>query len=182
MHTTLKNSLPADCFGRPRGGFDRHGGNCRSGCLARLPGKQSERPVPLVPWGSAGADRQPRDKPGPMGLKRLPHLLVRLLRPGECRPEHLRGRDAAAASAPDGSGAVRHRPKQLPADPGDVLPEGLSSSDPALDHRSLRRWEIPEVVHGRGILVVVGERGQRSLLARMPTKASSIVLIRLYWL
>ena len=40
-----------------------------------------------------------------------------------------RARLGAAASAADGSRAVRHRPKQLPADTRHVLPEGVKLSE-----------------------------------------------------
>src|SRR5215217_3657399 len=52
----------------------------------------------LVPRGFPGADRESSCQPGDLGQQRVPHLLVRLSRTGQCRSEYLRGRGPAAAT------------------------------------------------------------------------------------
>jgi hypothetical protein len=73
--------------------------SCAAGFLARLSGGQPIRPMSLVPRGSPGADRQSSYEPCGLGLECLPHLLVRLFRAGECRPEYFRGRGSTSAAS-----------------------------------------------------------------------------------
>jgi hypothetical protein len=65
--------------------------SCAARFLARLSGGQPIRPMSLVPRGSPGADRQSSYEPSGLGFECLPHLLVRLFRAGQCRPEYFRG-------------------------------------------------------------------------------------------
>ena len=81
-------------IGQRRRGVSRDGrGPTRwsraAGQLARLSGGQPIGAMSLVSRGPTGADRQSSYEPGDLGLECLPHLLVRLLRAGQCRSKHL---------------------------------------------------------------------------------------------
>ena len=116
------------CDRRPRAWpRDRPGSTGRTraaGILARVSGRQPVRPVSLVPGGSYGADRQSSCESGDLGQQRVPHVLVRLSRAGQCRPEHLRGRiSAPAASAPSQPHSAASAGMVLgPVHPDDVVP------------------------------------------------------------
>ena len=70
-----------------------------AGLLARVSARQPIRPMPLVPRRSPGPDRQSPCEPSGLGQQRLPHLLVRVSRAGQCRSEHLRGRGSTRAAS-----------------------------------------------------------------------------------
>jgi hypothetical protein len=53
----------------------------------------------LVPRGPAATDRQSSGEPSGLGLEYLPHLLLRLLRPGQCGAEHLGRRESTCAAS-----------------------------------------------------------------------------------
>jgi hypothetical protein len=72
---------------------------CAAECLARLSGRQPIRPMSLVPRGSTGADGQSPRVPSGLGREYLPHLLVRLFRPGQRRPQYLGWRTSTSAAS-----------------------------------------------------------------------------------
>jgi hypothetical protein len=73
--------------------------SCAAECLARLSGRQPIRPMSLVPRGSTGADGQSPRVPSGLGREYLPHLLVRLFRPGQRRPQYLGWRTSTSAAS-----------------------------------------------------------------------------------
>jgi hypothetical protein len=75
-----------------------------AGGVAWLPGGQPIRPMSVVPGGSAGTDGQHPGVPRRVGREHLPHLLVRLLRPGQRRAQHLGRRTATPAAATAAAG------------------------------------------------------------------------------